>query len=613
MKPPSAVPELGAARDGDVARFRVWAPEHARVELVLYRADRSILATHPMRRERGGYFSATTPLPPRRRRLLYAFRVDDHGPFPDPCSASQPLGVHGPSELVDLDFAWTDQGFPGIALADLVIYEIHVGAATTAGTFEGLIPRLQHLVALGVTAIELMPVADFPGRWNWGYDGVSLRAPAAVYGGPRGLMRLVDAAHARGLAVILDVVYNHLGPDGNYLRSFSSRYFTSRRITPWGDAIDVDAHGAEPVRELLLGSAAMWIERYHVDGLRLDATHAIEDTRPVHLLRELGSRVRAAGGARRTVVIAEDERNEAALVLPAEAGGLSLDAVWADDLHYQLGLAFAGDLGAFAEDFTASTKEIAATLERGWHYEGQVSPRLGRARGTKVDGIAAPQIVIFIQNHDQVGNRPRGDRLAQRVSPAAFRAMSALLLLAPYTPLIFMGQEWNATSPFFYFTDHQGELGRQVTEGRRRDLGASGLPGATETPDPQAEATFHRSRLDWSERELPEHAGVLALYRELLRLRAAHPALRERARGSFAARPLGDDALLLDRCGGGRCLTVLVNVRGRLAHAVGRRRRVLLATEEPRFGGRSAPSVRDGIVHLEGPTVVVLEDDAPRR
>jgi maltooligosyltrehalose trehalohydrolase len=615
VKPLAPVPELGASLDGDTARLRVWAPEHARVELIVYRADRSILSTHPMRRERGGYFSTTTPLPGGPRRLLYAFRIDERGPFPDPCSGSQPFGVHGPSELIDFDheIVWTDAGFRGRTLAELVLYEIHVGAATPEGTFEALIPRLDGLVDLGVTAIELMPVASFPGRWNWGYDGVSLRAPAAVYGGPRGLMRLVDAAHARGLAVILDVVYNHLGPDGNYLRAFSSRYFTSRRITPWGEAIDVDGPGAEPVRELLLGSAATWIDRYHVDGLRLDATHAIEDTRPVHVLRELGERARAAGGARGALIIAEDERNEAALVRPIEASGLGLDAVWADDLHYQLGLAFAGDLGVFAADFTGSTQEIASTLERGWSYEGQVSPRLGRPRGTSAAGVAPPQIVTFVQNHDQIGNRPRGDRLGARVSPAAFRALSALLLLAPTTPLIFMGQEWNATAPFFYFTDHHGELGRLVTEGRRRELGASGLPGAMEAPDPQDEATFLRSRLDWAERERPEHAVVLALYRELLRLRAAHPALRERARGSFAARALGDDALVLDRRGGGRCLTVLVNVRGRLTHGVGRRHRVVLSTEDPRFGGRAAASLRHGIAHLDGPAVLVLEDHPLRR
>ncbi len=608
MKTLPAVPEFGASFEGEAVRFRVWAPDHARAEVVLYGADQAIVGSLPMTREPGGLFTVAARIPTGQRRLLYAFQIDGRGPYPDPCSSSQPFGVHGPSEIAALDFAWTDQDFPGITLEDLVIYEIHVGAATPEGTFDALIPRLDDLVDLGITAIELMPVAGFPGRWNWGYDGVSLRAPAAVYGGPLGLMRLVDAAHARGLAVILDVVYNHLGPDGNYLRCFSERYFTSRRTTPWGEAIDVDGPGAEPVRELLLGSAAMWIERYHVDGLRLDATHAIEDTRPVHLLRELGERVRAAGGARRTVLIAEDERNEAAVVSPAEAGGLGLDAVWADDFHYQLGLAFAGDLGAFGADFSASTAEIAATLQRGWHYEGQVSPRLGRARGTKVDGVPAPRIVTFIQNHDQIGNRPRGDRLAARVSPAAFRAMSALLLLAPYTPLIFMGQEWNATSPFFYFTDHPPELGRQVTEGRRRELGASGLLGCEEAPDPQAYATFLRSKLDWAERDRSGHAGVLALYREFLRLRSTHPALRERSRGSFAARALGDDALLLDRCGGGRCVTILVNLRGRLAHAVGRRHRVLLSTQEARFGGCSAPPLRHGVVHLEGPAALVLED-----
>jgi maltooligosyltrehalose trehalohydrolase len=613
MKMQSVVPELGAFFQGDAVRFRVWAPEHARAELVLYDPDQTIVGSTPMARERGGFFTATAKIPPGPRRLLYAFRIDGRGPYPDPCSASQPFGVHGPSEVAALDFAWTDQSFPGILLEDLVLYEIHVGAATPEGTFEALIPRLDALAALGITAIELMPVAAFPGRWNWGYDGVSLRAPAPVYGGPLGLMRLVDAAHARGLAVILDVVYNHLGPDGNYLRCFSKGYFTSRRTTPWGEAIDVDGPGAEPVRALLLGSAAMWIERYHIDGLRLDATHAIEDTRPVHLLRELGERVRAAGGARRTVLIAEDERNEAAIVRPAEASGLGLDAVWADDLHYQLGLAFAGDLGAFSADFSASTAEIAATLQRGWHYEGQISPRLGRARGTKVDGVAAPQIVTFIQNHDQIGNRPRGDRLAARVSPAAFRAMSALLLLAPYTPLIFMGQEWNATSPFFYFTDHHPELGRRVTEGRHRELGSSGLLGCAEAPDPQAEATFLRSKLDWAERERAGHAGVLALYRELLRLRGTHPALRERARGSFTARSLGDDALLLERRGGERSVTILVNLRGRLAHAVGQGPRVLLSTQEARFGGSGAPPLRHGVAHLEGPAALVLEERTPPR
>ena len=615
MKTLPAVPQLGAWFEGESARFRIWAPDHDRAELVLHEraADHAVALSQPMTRERGGFFSASAPIPPGPRRLLYAFRIDGRGPFPDPCSGSQPFGVHGPSELLDFDFAWTDARASGVALEDLVLYEIHVGAATEEGTFEALIPRLSGLVDLGITAIELMPVADFPGRWNWGYDGVSLRAPAAVYGGPRGLMRLVDAAHARGLAVILDVVYNHLGPDGNYLRGFTSRYFTSRRATPWGEAIDVDGPGAEPVRELLLGSAAMWIERYHLDGLRLDATHAIEDSRPVHLLRELGERVRAAGGARRPLLIAEDERNEAAVVRPAEAGGFGLDAVWSDDLCYQLGLAFAGDVGVFGEDFSGSTAEIAATLTRGWRYEGQVSPRLGRARGTRADEIAAPRLVTFIQNHDQIGNRPRGDRLAARVSPAALRAMSALLLLAPYTPLIFMGQEWNATSPFFYFTDHHGELGLRVTEGRLRELGASGLPGAAETPDPQAESTFLRSKLSFAERDRPEHAGVLALYGELLRLRRAHPALRERRRGSFAARALGDDALLLDRGGDGRCVTILVNLRGRLAHAVGRGHRLLLSTEEARFGGCGASPLRQGIAYLEGPSALVLEDHAPPR
>ncbi|MDC3961632.1 malto-oligosyltrehalose trehalohydrolase [Polyangium jinanense] len=613
MKNLANVAPLGALFEENDVVFRIWAPDHDRAEVVLYDADAVTERVRlPMQAEPGGFFRARVGASGPEASVLYKFGVGGTGPFPDPYSRSQPFGVHGPSEARRFSFAWTDQAFGGVSPEDLVLQEIHVGTATAEGTFEALIPRLSELRSLGITAIELMPLASFPGRWNWGYDGVCFYAPQVSYGGPLGLMRLIDAAHAHGLAVIIDAVYNHLGPDGNYLRAYTRRYFTDRHQTPWGEGLNVDGADARPVRELVARSAEMWIRDYHADGLRLDATHEIRDDSDPHILREIAERARRAGGGKRIVVIAEDERNDERLVRPVDKGGLGLDAVWADDFHHQMRRAFAGDKDGYFQDFSGSAADIARTLNEGWSYHGQTSPRTGKPRGTSPRSLESTRFVHCIQNHDQIGNRAFGDRLGESVSPAAFRAMSALLLLSPYVPLLFMGQEWNAKTRFQYFTDHNAELGRLVTEGRRKEFAAFASFQGAEIPDPQAESTFLASKLSYEERDTAEHAGVRELYRELLHLRAEHPALRARERGTFEARAVGEDALVLTRRGGGKEVSVWVNVRGKLREKLpeGLSAQLILATEEARFGGAGGEAVREGLavgeVRLDGPAAAVL-------
>ncbi|WP_437290244.1 malto-oligosyltrehalose trehalohydrolase [Sorangium sp. So ce406] len=603
-----AIRTMGAWIEGGAVRFRVWAPDHDRVEIVTYGKDgEEITGALPAAPTGGGYFEATAP--GLGAGALYKVRIDGEGPFPDPYARAQPFGVHGPSAVDDPSFAWTDAGWEGVALEDLVLYEVHVGTATQEGTFDALIPRLAELRELGITALEIMPVASFPGERGWGYDGVDLFAPSAAYGGPEGLRRLVDAAHAAGLGVVLDCVYNHFGPDGNYLRAYTKRYFTERHKTPWGDAVNYDGEGAEQVRALAISNAEMWIRDFHIDGLRLDATHAILDDTEPHILREIADRARAAGGGRRVVVIAEDSLNDTRLVTPAEQGGHGLDGVWADDFHHELRVLFAGDRDGYFEDHRGTAEDIAATIRKGWLYEGQVSKHAGKPRGTPAEPVPPPRFVHCIQNHDQIGNRALGDRLGAAVSPAAFRTMSALLLITPYTPLLFMGQEWNARTPFQYFTDHNAELGRLVTEGRRREFQYFTSFSGAEVPDPQDPRTFQRSKLDWSERQRPEHAGVLAWYRELLGLRAAHPALRRRGRGDFSAEAISPDAIRIERRGAETTVVALVALRGALDVDLGRpEARALAFSEEPRFGGAAqrVPLER-GRAAFEGPAVLIVE------
>ncbi|WNG23394.1 malto-oligosyltrehalose trehalohydrolase [Cystobacter fuscus] len=606
MRARTAVPRLGAwVEQGAGVRWRVWAPGHQKLEVVLFGPQGQPGDTLPMTRESGDFFTAT--LAGKGVGVRYKLRVDGQGPFPDPWSRSQPEGVHGPSEVVVPDFAWKDGGWKGLDPEFQVIYEIHVGTATPEGTFDALIPRLRAFKELGVTTLELLPLASAPGTRNWGYDGVSLFAPSAVYGGPEGLRRFIDAAHAQGLGVLIDAVYNHFGPDGNYLSCYSPHYFTDHHHTPWGNAINYDGEGSDVVRELVLSNVDMWIGDYHADGLRLDAAHAIIDDSSPHLLVEIARRARAAARGRSVVVIAEDDRNDTRLARPVEKKGLGLDGIWADDIHHQLRRAFAGDSEGYYADYTGSVEDIARTLRQGWFYEGQTSQVHKKARGTPASELEPWHFVHCIQNHDQIGNRAQGERLGADVSPAAFRAMSTLLLLSPYTPLLFQGQEWNASTPFLYFTDHNAELGKLVTEGRRKEFAGFSKFSGDEVPDPQAQETFTRSKLDWNEASKPEHAGVLALYRELLRLRAQEPILKANRRGSFDARPLGQNALVLERRGPGGALQVIVNVKGALEHRPPDGARLELWSEESRFGGASPRSpLNEGVLRLDGPSAAVV-------
>ena len=451
----------------------------------------------------------------------YQFRVDDGPAWPDPASRFQPRGVHGPSEIVDpAAYGWEDHGWTGIDVVDAVVYELHVGTFTPEGTFAAARARLPDLASLGVTAVELMPVADFPGRWNWGYDGVSLFAPARVYGRPDDFRAFVDRAHALRLAVYLDVVYNHLGPDGAYLAALLPTIFSSRHASPWGRGLNFDDEGSELLRRVVIENAVYWITEFHLDGLRFDATHAIVDDSRAHVLAAATTAVRAAVTGRRVQLMAEDHRNLAMTVEPPAEGGLGFDAVWADDFHHQVRRCLAGDSDGYYADFTGRPDDIAATVRQGWFYRGQRSAYHETPRGSDPEPLDYAQFVIAIQNHDQVGNRAFGDRLSASIDAASYRAASMLLLLAPELPLVFMGQEWAASTPFQYFTDHEPELGRLVTEGRRREFARFEAFARRGTRNPRSAGTLNLraepSRLarggsgapSCRPRSLPRPAGV---------------------------------------------------------------------------------------------------------
>jgi maltooligosyltrehalose trehalohydrolase len=605
-------PALGAWPDGPGTRFRVWAPERTTVELLLEGPDARVI---PVEKFPDGTFG--TFAPGVEAGALYRYRLDGEGPFPDPASRSQPEGVHGPSEVVDPSrFVWSDEDWQGVAHENLVLYELHVGTFTPAGTFQGVIERLPDLVALGVTAIELMPVGDFPGRRNWGYDGVCLYAPARCYGRPDDLRRLVDEAHRLGLAVFLDVVYNHFGPDGNYTGAFSPYYVSERHDTPWGKSLNFDGPQAAMVREFFAENALHWVHEYHIDGLRLDATHAIVDETPRHFITQLTTRVRESVPGRRVYVIAEDHRNLAHMVKGEGEGGWGLNGVWADDFHHKVRVSLAGDNEGYYQDYSGSMRDLAEILNQGWHFTGQYSKFLGEPRGTDPTGIPPRRFVFCLQNHDQIGNRARGERLHHQIDLAAYRAASVLMLCAPATPLLFMGQEWAASSPFLYFTDHNEELGRLVTEGRRQEFRHFRMfadPAARATiPDPQAESTFAASRLDWSERDDEPHASTLRLYEALLALRRTEPALRYAFPGSFRAFALTDTTLLVRQDADvGPSLLAIIQMDGparvdldghpALEGLSGPRCQLTLTTEDPPFAPDPAPPT----VELIGPAPVI--------
>jgi maltooligosyltrehalose trehalohydrolase len=614
---------LGAFFNEAGVCFRVWAPTRRQVDLVLDPVGATRRCERLHRSDDGTFAGTFDTVGPGD---LYMYLLDGDGPYPDPCSRYQPQGVHGPSALVDPSaFEWSDHAWRGVPLERAIIYELHVGTFTPAGTFAGVAEHVPYLAELGVSAIELMPVADFPGSRNWGYDGVSLFAPCRRYGTPDDLRRLVDTAHGAGLAVLLDAVYNHFGPDGAYSTVFSPFYRSSRHQSPWGAAINLDGDQSGPVRAFFIENALHWLHEYHIDGLRLDATHWLLDDSTPHFVAELATSVRESVADRTVLLIAEDERNLATIVTHPHAGGWGQDAVWADDFHHQVRRRSAGDHDGYYQDYSGSIADLAATVRQGWFYCGQYSEYAGSARGTSPAAVPLERMIICLQNHDQIGNRPFGRRLHHQIDPALFRALSALLLFVPETPLLFMGQEWAASSPFLYFTDHHQELGRLVTEGRRREFSRFKAFADERTrariPDPQAAATFEASRLDWDERELAPHAGMLELYRALLRLRQTEKALVAGSRLDVVE--LDDDGVALARAdtdGGGLLLVAWLRESGGYEYdrqgptIPGHRWNLVLSTEEPRFqssdqtptGGPDITAHDRLIVKFHGPAAVIL-------
>jgi maltooligosyltrehalose trehalohydrolase len=598
---------------GGKVHFRVWAPKRKRVEVILDDGH-----SHPLQAEGKGYFVGTAP---GGAGTMYRYRLDGGSYlYPDPASRFQPQGPHGPSQVVDpTAFKWQDGHWPGCNLEGGAIYELHIGTFTREGTWRAAHEHLPGLAKLGVTVLEVMPVAEFSGRFGWGYDGVALFAPTLLYGAPDDFRRFVDAAHAAGLGVILDVVYNHFGPDGNYLREFSADYFTDRYDNEWGEAINFDGDNSGPVREFFLTNAAYWIDEYHLDGLRLDATQQMFDHSPEHILKGVMRAAREAARGRSIFVVAENEAQDARLARPVERQGFGLSAVWNDDFHHSARVALTGRHQAYYTDFRGTPQEFVTAVKHGFLYQGQWFSWQKKRRGTPALDLPAKAFVTFLENHDQVANSARGWRLHQWASPGKLRAMTALLLLGPNTPMLFQGQEFASSAPFLFFADHKADLAQAVAEGRKKFL--TQFPGVS-TPEiqeilamPHDAATFQRCKLDWSERE--KNAPCYALHGDLLRLRREDPVFRERGPQGVDGAVLSADALVLRFFGGengdrlllinlGRDLILDIVPEPLLAPPEGAKWDVVWSSEDPRYGGHGVPVDKDDAWKVPSETAAVL-------
>ncbi|MEV0890265.1 malto-oligosyltrehalose trehalohydrolase [Promicromonospora sp. NPDC050262] len=602
------------------APLRVWAPFASRVDLVLPATD----ATEPMAADVGGWWAASRSLPPGTD---YAFSLDGGPPRPDPRSPWQPAGVHGPSRTFDARaYSWSDDGWAGRDVRGAVVYELHVGTFTPEGTLDAAVGRLDHLADLGVDMVELMPLAAFGGRHGWGYDGVALWAVHEPYGGPAALQRFVDAAHARGLAVCLDVVDNHLGPSGNYLGEFGP-YFTDQHQTPWGAAVNLDGDGSAEVRAFVVEKALRWFRDFHVDALRLDAVHALVDDSPRHLLAELSDAVSVLARelGRPLSLVAESDANDPRTVTPTRGAfqgrtGYGMTAQWADDVHHALHTLLTGERQGYYVDF-GTPETLAKALTGVFVHDGSWSTFRGKPWGAPVpDDMDRRRFVVCSQNHDQVGNRALGDRPSRVLTPGALAVSAAVVLLGPFTPMLFMGEEWGATTPFQYFSDHEEpELAAAISRGRAAEFGGHGwadLYGAdVEVPDPQALSTFKASRLDWDEASSEGGARMLELYRGLVGLRRSEPAV---ASGGGTSVRVQDGAVVMTRTGsggpggsGGCVDVVLVVEEGPVSVVVerdGDPAHVVLDTGVVLGGAAAVVEGRDGavVVTVRGPGVVVL-------
>lgn len=576
--------------------FRVWAPRPSQLDVVLEQGEEPQI--RPLQPEAGGYFSGL--IAEAKAGDRYRFRLDEQGSwFPDPASRYQPDGPHGSSQIVDPGiFEWTDQHWKGVPLRGQVLYEMHIGTFTQEGTWAAAANQLEELAAAGITCLEVMPVADFPGRFGWGYDGVALFAPSWLYGEPDDFRQFVDRAHASGLGVILDVVYNHLGPDGNYLMQYSDHYFTKKYDNEWGDALNFDGENAGPVREFFIANAGYWIDEFHLDGLRLDATQQIFDDSPEHLITAVVKRVRSAAKGRHTIVVGENEPQESKLIRPVEKGGYGVDALWNDDFHHSAMVALTGRNEAYYTDYLGSPQEFLSSAKYGFLFQGQRYKWQKKRRGTPGLDLHPAQFITFIQNHDQVANSLTGRRVHTMTSPGQLKAVTALMLLAPGTPMLFQGQEFGSSNPFHYFADHKPELTKQVRAGRVDFLhqfrSLMGKDVQSCFIDPGSPSVFESCKLDFSERTT--NAGIYQLHKDLIALRATDPVFSAQHAGRLDGAVLGDEAFVLRFFGdGGDDRLLLVNL-GRdlhldpapeplLAPPENKGWRNLWTSEDPKYGG----------------------------
>ncbi|HZZ76879.1 MAG TPA: malto-oligosyltrehalose trehalohydrolase [Gemmataceae bacterium] len=615
---------IGAERNKDGStHFRLWAPQSKRVEVVLESGKRDPI---PLTAEAGGYFSGRIADVPAG--TLYRYRLDGAAkPLPDPASRFQPEGPHGPSQVVDpFAFRWSDASWTGVPADRRVVYEMHVGTFTTEGTWTAAERELRTLADVGITMIEVMPVADFPGRFGWGYDGVNFFAPTRLYGSPDDFRHFVDTAHALQVGVILDVVYNHFGPDGNYLTQFSKDYFTDRYQNEWGMAINFDGPNSAPVREFILTNADYWIEEFHLDGLRLDATQQIFDQSTPHLLTELSQRTRAAAKGRTIFLVAENETQHADLVRPVETGGKGLDALWNDDFHHSAVVALTGHNEAYYSDHLGKPQEFISAAKWGYLFQGQRYSWQKQRRGRPALDLGPTNFVAYLENHDQVANSASGQRLRLQTSPGRWRAMTALLLLGPATPMLFQGQEFGSTRPFFFFANHHPELAELVGKGRREFLSQFAsikeFRLAEKLPSPHEMEAFQRCKLDPAER--CNHTEQLALHRDLLALRRNDLVFRASLQrgvdgavlgpAAFLLRYLtanGDDRLLIVNLG--RTLKLREAPEPLLAPPAIGLWQMLWSSEAPEYGGTGhAPLESDDGWLIPGESAVVLAPETAK-
>lgn len=599
--------------------FRVWAPRCRDVRVVLLNASGGEQGSYPLEREKGGYFSAYVA--EAQAGTLYKFELDHNGRFPDPASRFQPQGVHGPSEVIDpTQFAWTDADWGGAGLMGQVLYELHIGTFTPEGTYAAAKEKLPYLRDLGVTLIEVMPLGDFHGEFGWGYDGVCWFAPTRLYGRPDDFRDFVNEAHRLGIGVILDVIYNHFGPSGNYTGAYSPYYISRRHGTEWGDSVNYDGKQAGPVREFVAANTAHWIAEYHLDGLRFDATQAIFDDSPEHVLTLASRAARQAAGEKPIVLYAENDAQDVRHVESPERGGYGMDGLWNDDFHHACRVAATGHSEFYYADYDGSPQELISAVRWGYLYQGQWVPRLQRTKGTPARHLKAARFVNYLQNHDQVANSARGLRTHLLTTPGRFRALTALLLLCPQTPMLFMGQEFAASSPWLFFADHDVDLGRLVKQGRwefvRRFPRAAGYSNAIGLPDPTSRETFERCKLNWDEVRLNE--PTLLLHQDLLALRRDDPVFARQDQRQIEGLTITNEAFLLRWFGGeGDDRLMLVNL-GRdfhwhpaaaplLAPPAGCDWELFWSSENPRYDGSGTAMLDTKNWNIPGHAAILLK------